>query len=110
MAQSVVFTQEQAKEKLSWIHEGMPVFDKDGNELGTVNDVHYASFSSDLLSNSLEFFRLLFEQQTQLIKNGYFQVDCGVMDHDCFVTPDQIATVNDRGVKLSVAESLLIRS
>jgi hypothetical protein len=105
-----VLTHDQAKETLSWIREGTPVIDRDGRELGTVKDIQYASFSSDVLSKTLEFFRLLFEQQSQLIRYGYIQIDCGVLEHDCFVTPEQIATVNDRGIKLNVEAAKLIRS
>jgi hypothetical protein len=101
MAQNVI-NFEQARETLSWIREGMGVVDRQGRDLGTVKEVHFASFSSEMFSKSLEFFRLPFEDQANLIKFGYIQIARGVLEHDCFATPDQIATVNDRGVRLNV--------
>ncbi len=102
-----LLTQEQAREMLSGIQEQMPVFDKYGTEVGTVKDIQYASFDSDILSKTLEFFRLPFEAQAHLIKRGYIQIDCGVLEHDRFATPDQIIRFRG-GLRLNVAREELI--
>ena len=105
-----LFTQEQAREILSWVEKGMPVFDSSGTQLGTVNDIQFASTNNDILSKTLEFFRLPFDQQMRLNKIGYIQIDRGLLDHDCFVTPDQVDEVHSSRIVLNVEVAKLTSS
>ena len=93
---------ERAHQTLSKIEENMLVYDKNGKRIGAVKDVQYASASSDILSKTLEFFRLPLEIQMYLMRYGYIQIDRGVMEHDCFATPDEV--IEFRGSKLRLSK------
>ncbi len=115
---------------LDLIEEGMKVYDRDGDEVGEVDGLHYgasgdyrygqaptASASpddyvdpvTDFLQDVFNPDRLPEELRERLLNNGFLHVDGpGLLDRDRFVLPEQIAAVNDDGVQLRVSRDELI--
>jgi hypothetical protein len=50
------------------------------------------------------------EMRRRLLRDGYIRVDTGILKADRFVTPDQISSVSDENVYLSVMSDDLIHS
>ena len=69
---------------LAWINEGTPVYDRDGRKIGSVKQVHPGG--SDM-------------------QNGFIQIDCGILWPERCATSDQIASLNEEGIWLNVAQN-----
>lgn len=116
---------------LTQIVKGMRVFDRQNNEIGTVDRVQMsdddpstadveAATPGDLgqrrdtiLDNIADAFRtddLPEEVQERLLQQGFLRIDAdGLFAADRYVTPDQIASVNPEGVVLGVSKDELLK-
>lgn len=107
------------------IEEGMKVYDNNGEEIGTVEFIHFSEANGDgfTLAASLPdeheeadpvgFIRKLFgrdnlpeELRERLLMNGFIRVDSArLFGADRYVMLNQIAKVEKNGVHLRVADS-----
>ena len=118
---------------LDHIHEGMSVYDVNEDKIGTVAYVRLTDekpgttgpetttvsktddpYDNTLVRNIAEAFvgddDLPQEVRRKLLREGYVRVDTGLLRADRYVTPDQISSVSDENVYLSVASDDMIRS
>jgi len=96
-------------EILSWIQEGMPVFDRDGKKIGKVRRVQFGDRSGENpVAKPEEFYHLPSEVQIRLARDGFIQIDAGFFAHDRLVSPDEIAQVSDNGLILNVTGDSLV--
>jgi hypothetical protein len=118
---------------LAQIRQGMEVYDRANNKVGTVQDIQFGESSQQAfneregaataqthgaregtwLGNLLS---SLFPDEVpevlrdRLIRHGYIQIDTGgITDRDRYATPDQIAGVSGDKVTLNVLGDELIR-
>lgn len=111
--------------KLNMIEEGMKVYDNNGEEIGTVEFIHFSEANGEefTLAASLPdeheeadlvgFIRKLFgrdnlpeELRERLLMNGFIKVDSArFFGADRYVMLNQIAKVEKNGVHLRVADS-----
>ena len=121
---------------LSQIHEGMPVYDVRDNHIGRVAFVHFGAASEtqqqlgvgpaspapadnpnmrqdSIIDNIAEAFdpnEVPTELQEKLLVSGYIRLDtAGFFASDRFITPDQIAGIQDDTVQLSVNRDQLVK-
>jgi hypothetical protein len=116
---------------LERIREGMDVYDRDGDKIGTVNDVYFGAGTGrempgqepptvpdqtmrtgdSLIDRAASVFgaRDVPEVvQTRLMQKGYFRLDGGILSGDRYVTPDQIAEVRGDDVILRIGADEVI--
>ena len=113
------------------IREGMTVRDRDGNDLGKVDFVHFSDEDPgtpgpetltagadpredrhsilDVVADALGAHHVPEELRQRLLRNGFLRVDRGLFGHDRYVLPDQIASVRDGEVILSASRDDLVR-
>ena len=100
------------------VEEGMPVIDSNGDRVGTVDFLHYGQEpgtgdvqTNDLIEEVAEVFaadnNIPEELQERLKREGYIQIDSGILQSDAFVMEDQIARV-DEHVHLTITKDKLI--
>lgn len=105
------FKTETEHDTLSWVREGMPVFDDIDHKIGTVKYVQFADGSADALAaKPAEFYHLPPEVQVRLAHHGFVQIDCGFLARDRFALPEQIMQLSDDGLKLNVTGESLIKA
>jgi hypothetical protein len=103
------FKLDKVEDMLSWIYEGMPVYDIDDRKVGKVRDMHFADGSEQALAAKPEgFYNLPLEVQGRLARYGFIQIDCGIFAPDRCVTPDQIADLTDDAIRLHVTRDELV--
>ena len=115
---------------LTQVQEGMDVYDRDGEKIGTVRDVYMgnstprgrvfggtsgvmADRDDSFLDNLAEAFvgddTLPETFRNRLVRQGYVRIDAaGFFAKDRFATPDQLAAVSEGRVELSVMKDELI--
>jgi hypothetical protein len=108
---------------LTYVREGMKVYDVEGNEIGTVEEVYFGSggvtadlpetYDNDILDIIKSAFggdyNIPDEIKERLIRKGYVRIDgMGLLDRDRFVMPEQIAHVSDEGVRLRTDDDQLL--
>jgi sporulation protein YlmC with PRC-barrel domain len=93
-----------AHDHLGAIEQGMPVFDSDNHEIGTVSDIEFASNEQNGNKDKLK--SLAQDVRDHLLKAGYIivQNDQGAA---WYAAGDQINYVNEGVVQLSDAASAL---
>jgi hypothetical protein len=121
---------------LSQVREGMGVYDVKDNRIGHVDFVHFGAASETqqelgtgpaaparaddpdmrrdtIIDNIAEAFspnEVPQELQEKLLVSGYVRLDTsGLFASDRFITPDQIASVADDKVQLSVTRDQLLK-
>lgn len=126
----------QSHSKLSGIREGMGVFDRKDNHIGKVDFVYFGAVSDiqqargtgpasaapgdsmsmrndtlvDWLADAFHPNDVPTELRERLETNGFIRVDAdGLFAADRFVTPDQIARVDDDRVQLTLERDQLIK-
>ena len=100
---------DQLQETLSWIPQGTAVYDADNHKVGKVKDVQLSTQSGESPNLTGAFYNLPNEIQIHLMRDGFIQVDCGLFSRDRFITPNQIETIRDDGLKLNITSSELIK-
>lgn len=126
---------EQEPTILEMIREGMEVYDRDGQQIGTVEQVYFGatagrtaehgrdaataanpdvSRDESLIDEFAEVFAAPGELpevlRNQLLRRGFIKVDAsGLFAGDRYVMPDQIAEVSGDRVMLSVLRDELIK-
>jgi hypothetical protein len=118
---------------LNEIHEGMTVVDSDGDKIGTVEFVYLGAVGESGaedglgpattnetrtagdegwltdLAGALAFDEGLPQTiRDRMVRGGYIKIDRGLLKGDRFAIPDQIASVVEDTVRLSVDEDALI--
>jgi hypothetical protein len=116
------------------IHEGMEVFDSNGDKVGTVDDLYFGADSDDMARHGAgaatapdpsmrsetlveDIADALFgndnlpeEMRQRLLNNGFIRVDgSGFLASDLYVLPEQIASVDDDDVHLNVTREGLLK-
>ncbi len=134
------FRSDRPNRKLEQIHEGMKVYDRQDNEIGTVESVFFGSVSpadadrgqgpagvseaDEMRDNTPVLFDFAFSGavssagdedeareliRSRLLREGYIEVDgAGLLAKDMYVLPDQVQTVSDDRIHLSVSRDDLI--
>jgi hypothetical protein len=100
---------DQLQETLLMIPQGTAVYDADNHKVGKVKDVQLSAQSGEAPNLSGSFYNLPNELQIHLMRAGFIQIDCGLFARDRFITPNQIETIRDDGLKLNVTSSELIK-
>jgi hypothetical protein len=116
---------------LERIREGMDVYDRDGDKIGTVSDVYFGAGTGGELpgqepptvpDQNMRSGDTLIDRaasvfgardvpevvQTRLRQKGYFRLDGGLLSGDRYVTPDQIAEVRGDDVILRIGADEVI--
>jgi len=101
MAQNV-YKSDYTEDVLSYVRDGMPVYDAEDKKVGKVKYVQMGDGSADALAQPTDFYNLPPETQSRLARHGYIQIDCGFFARDRVATPDQIDELNDDGLRLRV--------
>ena len=118
--------------KLTQIHEHMPVYDRTGKKIGAVKNVQFgdedlerpgvetsaAELPSEMGGNIIGFVASVFttgnhmpdEFRKRLQRYGYIKVDTGIVTSDRYASADQIAKVGANRVDLTVTQDELIKS
>ncbi len=137
MTQQPLKQQQRAQSILKSIEADMDVYDRAGNKFGEVADMFFGAAGdeslegvepasiSDAVTNDgnemnelIEDFarvlggedRIPEELRRRLLHDGFIRVDAdGLFAADRYVTPDQIASVDEKGVHLKVTRDELIR-
>ena len=136
MTQPLTRQQEQVQSVLKLVDTGMDVYDSAGDKFGTVKDMYFgavgdesiegiepaslgiATQNNNAMDELLRDFALAFvgeaelpeELRHRLLHDGFVHVDSdGLFASDRFVTPDQIAFVDGKGLHLNVTRKELIR-
>jgi hypothetical protein len=124
----------QAHSVLSRIRDGMDVYDRENEHIGTVDEVHFGAATDTQLQRgtgpvtttpadkpggdsligaiveSINPSEVPQELEERLMSTGYIRLDsAGLFASDRYVTPDQIATFVDDKVYLSVKRDELIK-
>ena len=116
---------------LNQIHEDMPVYDRRGNKIGTVDEIQFGDENPEepgvetatakrpsngdggLIEDLARAFSagdmLPAELRSRLIRYGFFKIDTGLLSPDRYVSADQIASVDGERVTLNVSEDDLIK-
>lgn len=116
---------------MAQIREGMTVYDRTGAAIGKVKFFRFGeedptqpgaetitgsrthTTESSLIENIAEVFddRDLPETiRGRLHRHGYIQVDAGLLASDRFILPDQVAGIDEDGVRLHVISDELIKA
>ena len=128
------FEEETWPKIMAQIHEGMTVYDRDGDKIGTVRKVYLGTVSEAqddrglgaattdapaLEENSLldGFFKALAAVnpvpepvRQRLLRQGFIQINTsGILAADRYATPDQIEGVSDDSVSLRVPYDALMK-
>ena len=128
-----VYDQSTNNTILNQIHEGMPVCDSTGQEIGTVRQVFLGAVSQEanergrgpatapdpdlrdetIVDNLAEAFAgddpLPESLRGRLLRHGYIRIDTrGLFASDRFALPDQIESVSDDCVRLRLSKDELI--
>lgn len=109
---------------LARIEEGMAVFDRDNNRIGTVDYVHFAeghdsasiSDQGDDRSGLSEMIADVFgahddmpeEVQERLYRHGFGRVDGSIFSRTHYFIPEHIRAVTDEGVRLNIVRGEMI--
>lgn len=130
-----MFDESEGNKKLEGIHEGMDVFDREGNRIGTVERVFLGNVSEETSDSGggaateagtgpprdkslVDIFAEGFageeqmpdELQERLYREGFVRVDAtGLFASDRYILPEQIASVSGDRVSLRVARDELIK-
>ena len=124
----------QAKSKLNDVREGMEVHDSREQKIGTVKEVYFGASSGETdehgvgaatapdpsqRDNSLidDIARGIFgadevpeEMRQRLINEGFVRIDpAGLFKGERYALPDQIASIHDNHIHLTVAENMLLK-
>lgn len=114
------------------VEEGMEVYDRDGNAIGTVDRVQFGDEnplqpgvetatvspaqrdrSDSLIENIFDVFRgdeIPEVMRTNLLRYGFLRVDApGLLNTDRYVTPKQIQSVTHNRVTLNVSKDELVQ-
>ena len=111
----------QTQTVLNQVSEGMAVYDGSGNHLGKVEYIRFgepvaeadlpdnitiAEELTEALGGNVEIPTVVYGR---LYREGFVRFDRGLMRHDGFLFPGQIAYVNEDGVHLNVnADEVLV--
>jgi len=92
------------------IHEGMLVFDRNEDKVGTVRYVRHGDDSADDMtpSDDSRVDNAARALRARMLKSGFFRINNGLLRRDCYATPDVVAWVADGGVHLNVAKDLMM--
>lgn len=117
---------------IAQVEEGMDVYDREGDKVGTVKEVFLGTSSEEaeeyvsdtdnedgpslypdgsLLDNLAEAFadeELPEAVRARLLQHGYLRVDGGLLQDDYFVIADHIVGVTDEGVRLNERKGELL--
>lgn len=125
----------QTRSIMSLIHNGMAVYDANGDRIGTVEDMYFGADADDpgkygtgasttgtpraMVGGGLvqDVARALFDAdrlpetlRNRLLNEGFIQIEPGtLLGGDMFATPDQIAGVTGDDVRLNVIKTELAR-
>jgi hypothetical protein len=117
---------------LAKVHEGMTVYDYNGDSIGTVSFVQMTDelpgqpgpetagetasesiYDDSFIEDVAEVFTgesdLPDELRSKLLHEGYIRIDIGILRSDRFATADQVASVSDEEVHLNVDADSLIK-
>ncbi len=92
---------------LTWIRDGMPVYDRDDNKVGKVKFVYFGENSAEGTAKPSEFYNLPDELQGRLAHDGFVQIDAGLLRADRIALPEQIAEMRDEQLRLNVTAAEL---
>ena len=107
---------------MSQIEEGMPVYDSQGNRIGTVDDMHFGQQDAattqgehrqrdeslvESLAEALAPNDMPEEVRSRLLHQGFVHIKRGVLASDAYILPEHIARVDDH-VHLKVTKENLI--
>ncbi|MCC6613337.1 MAG: hypothetical protein IT320_07645 [Anaerolineae bacterium] len=92
------------------IHEGMAVFDRNEDKVGTVRYVRFGDDSADDMtpSDDSRVDHAPRALRTRMLQSGFFRINNGLLRRDCYATPDIVSRVDDEGVHLNVAKDLMM--
>jgi hypothetical protein len=100
---------ELQRDFLTIIREDMPVYEQDGRRIGNVKYVHPIDGNDDKREATLDrLAHIPSEIQGRLLNSGFIQIDCGLLQPDCYATPDQITRIQDDGVHLNIGRDQLM--
>lgn len=91
------------------IREDMAVFGQDGKRIGNVKYVQFSDGADDVPPDARDrLAHIPTAVQSRLFNTGFIQIDCGLLQPDCYATPDQIASIQEDGVRLNVGRDQLM--
>lgn len=113
------------KSMLNMIEEGMKVYDNEGDEVGTVEFIHFSEADGDdypaaaalpeepVQSDLIDFVGKIFEADNlpkelreRLLMKGFIKIDSAkLFESDRYVMSDQIVEVDSKGVHLGVDDT-----
>lgn len=119
---------------LAAVRDGMDVFDRNGDKIGTVKQIYFGAagdeveggyVQGDIGDGDLERDRSNFlfdevaeaiagvsdipeEVRERLLQHGYVQVDRGLLQSDGYVLSEHVVNVTDEGVTVNVDDDDLI--
>lgn len=121
----------EADNALTYVREGMDVYDINHEKIGTVNHVRMgdenpntpgtetATASSAPLQNEslvAEVADALFDTddfpqvlRSRMVRYGYLRIDTGLLRSDCYATADQVLSVTDGRVDLNITADEVLR-
>lgn len=104
------FYGERESNVLWQIREGIPVYDWDSQHVG---DVNYVQFPGELAEEDNELGEYLMHMPEDirdlLLREGFVQVEGGLVWPDYYVRPGQILEVDDKGIRLNVMKAEIMR-
>jgi hypothetical protein len=134
MDQKPIIGQEnQHSSPLNFIREGMTVYDREDDKIGSVERLYFGSGSTvdqdeynmsvepgradlpgnalvDAIANVFDPTDIPQEMQERLLQSGFIRIDgAGLFAADRYVMPDQIASVSDEAVYLRVTKDELLK-
>jgi hypothetical protein len=134
MDQKPIIGQEnQHSSPLNFIREGMTVYDREDDKIGSVERLYFGSGSTvdqdeynmsvepgradlpgnalvDAIANVFDPTDIPQEMQERLLQSGFIRIDgAGLFAADRYVMPDQIASVSDEAVYLKVTKDELLK-
>lgn len=116
---------------MAQIREGMTVHDRTGAAIGKVSAIRFGeedprqpgpetvtgsrtdNYGSSLVEEIAEVFTgdgLPETLRDRLIRHGFIRIDAGLLALDRFVLPEQVAGVDEDGVRLRVTDDELIKA
>jgi hypothetical protein len=100
----------QPDDVLLEIREGMPVFDRYDEKVGTVRYVRYGDDSADetVPSDDPRVDNAPKALRARMLKSGYFRINNGLLRRDRYATADTIARVADDGIYLNTSKDMLM--
>lgn len=101
----------ERESKILWqIREGIPVFDWDSQHIGDVKYVQLPGATAEGESETGEYLMHLPEDIRDLLfREGFLQVEGGLLWPDYYVRPGQILEVDDKRIMLNVMKAEIMR-